>query len=215
MQKEPTITCAFLDIGGVLLTDGWDRRARKRAASHFNLNLAEMDERHHQTWDTHQAGKLTLDEYLDWTVFFEKRSFTKSQFRYLMFSQSKPYPKMIELAAQLKRRHGLKIAVVSNEGRELNAYRIRKFGLDRFVDFFVSSCFVHLLKPDADIFRLALDMAQTPASQVVYLENTRMFVQVAEGLGIRSILHTDLRTTSGKLHSLGLLNQGQGVRGKL
>ena len=215
MQKAPAITCAFLDIGGVLLTDGWDRQARKRAASHFKLNLAEMDERHHQTWDTHQAGKLSLDEYLDWAVFFEKRPFTKSQFRHFMFSQSKPYPEMIELAVQLKQRHGLKIAVVSNEGRELNAYRIQKFGLARFVDFFVSSCFVHLLKPDADIFRLALDMAQTPASQVVYLENTRMFVQVAEGLGIRSILHTDWRSTSEKLHSLGLLNQGQGVRGKI
>jgi putative hydrolase of the HAD superfamily len=123
-----------------------------------------------------------------------------------MFAQSKPYPEMIELIRKLKARYGLKIAVVSNEGRELNAYRIRKFKLDRFVDAFISSCFVRLRKPDADIFRLALDIAQAPARQVVYIENTPMFVQVAEGLGIRSILHTDYRSTCAKLASLGLPN---------
>src|SRR5271168_1933107 len=113
---------------------------------------------------------------------------------------------MIELVAQLKVRHGLKIAVVSNEGRELNAHRIRKFKLDGFVDFFISSCFVHIRKPDKDIFRLALDIAQTPPEQIVYIENTPMFVQIAEGLGIRSVLHTDYRATCAKLASFGLQN---------
>jgi putative hydrolase of the HAD superfamily len=116
-----------------------------------------------------------------------------------MFAQSKPFPEMIDLVRTLKVRHKLKIAVVSNEGRELNAYRIRKFKLDAFVDAFVSSCFVHVRKPDADIFRLALDIAQAPARQVVYIDNTPMFVQIAEGLGIRSILHTDYRSTCAKL----------------
>ncbi len=125
-----------------------------------------------------------------------------------MFAQSKPYPEMIELFAQLKVRYGLKIAVVSNEARELNAYRIRKFKLDRFVDAFISSCFVHIRKPDADIFRLALDIAQAPARQVLYIENTPMFVQIAEGLGIRSILHTDYKSTCAKLASFGLQNEG-------
>ena len=111
---------------------------------------------------------------------------------------------MIELAAQLKVRHGLKIAVISNEGRELNAYRIRNFKLDKFVDALISSCFVHVRKPDADIFRLALDIAQAPAQHVVYIENTPMFVQIAEGLWIRSILHTDYRSTCARLASFGL-----------
>jgi putative hydrolase of the HAD superfamily len=112
------------------------------------------------------------------------------------------------LVRKLNVRHGLKIAVVSNEGRELNAYRIRNFKLDKFVDTFISSCFVHVRKPDADIFRLALDIAQVPARQVVYIENTPMFVQIAEGLGIRSILHTDYRSTGAKLASFGLQNEG-------
>jgi putative hydrolase of the HAD superfamily len=106
---------------------------------------------------------------------------------------------LVQLKAQ-----GLKIAVVSNESLELNTYRIRTFGLARFVDSFISSCFVHLRKPDANIFRLALDIAQTPAHQVIYIENTPMFVQIAEGLGIRSILHTDCESTRAQLVSLGL-----------
>jgi len=204
MKKGIAITCLFLDVGGVLLTNGWDRPARKRAAMKFKLDLAEMEDRHRLTSEICEEGKLTLEEYLDRVVFYQKRAFTRAQFRRFMFAQSKPFPEMIELMAQLKVRHGLKIVVVSNEARELNAYRIGKFKLDGFVDSFVSSCFVHLRKPDADIFRLALDISQTPARQVVYIENTPMFVQIAEGLGIRSILHTDYASTRAKLASFGL-----------
>jgi putative hydrolase of the HAD superfamily len=207
MKQATTITCLFLDIGGVLLTNGWDHHARKKAATNFDLDLAEMEERHSLNFDTYEEGKLTLEEYLGRVVFHQDRPFTLAQFRRFMFAQSKPHPEMIKLVARLKIRHGLKLIVVSNEGRELNAYRIRKFKLQAFVDAFISSCFVHLHKPDADIFRLALDISQTPAQQVVYIENTPMFVQIAEGLGIRSILHTDYKSTRPKLASFGLREQ--------
>jgi putative hydrolase of the HAD superfamily len=156
----------FLDIGGVLLTDGWAHQARKRAARHFRLEWAEMEGRHHLTFDTYEEGKITLEENLDRVVFHQKRPFTPAQFRRFMFAQSKPYPEMIELFARLKIRLGLKIAVVGNAARELNSHRIRTFKLNRLVDSFISSCFVHIRKPDADIFRLALDVAQSPAEQV-------------------------------------------------
>ena len=211
-MKRPTkITTLFLDIGGVLLTDGWDHHARKRAATKFKLEWAEVEGRHRLNFDIYEEGKLTLEEYLGRVVFYQKRPFTQAEFRHFMFAQSKPYPDMIALIAQLKVRHGLKIVVVSNEARELNAYRIRKFKLDRFVDSFVSSCFVHLRKPDADIFRLALDIAQTPAKKVLYIEDTPMFVQIAQGLGIRSILHTDYRTTRARLTSFGLQTDDEGT----
>ena len=155
MKRQPKITTLFVDIGGVLLTNGWDHQARKRAAKHFKLDWGEMEARHHLTFDTYEEGKLTLGEYLGRVVFYQKRPFTRAQFWRFMFAQSKPYPEMIELAAQLKIRHELKIAAVSNEGRELNAYRIRKYKLNGFVDSFISSCFVHLRKPDADIFWIA------------------------------------------------------------
>jgi putative hydrolase of the HAD superfamily len=204
MKKSSSITALFLDIGGVLLTNGWGHESRKLAAKVFGLDLNEMEDRHHLTFDTYEVGKLSLEEYLSWVVFYRKRPFTRGQFRKFMFAQSKPYPKMIELVRQLKAKHGLKIAVVSNEGRELNAHRIREFKLDGFVDFFISSCFVHLRKPDADIFRVALDIAQVPARRVVYIEDRPMFVQVAETLGMRGIHHTDYKSTRAKLASFGL-----------
>ena len=204
MKKATAIACLFVDVGGVLLTNGWDHHARRRAAKNFQLPWAEMEERHRLVFETHEEGTLTFEEYLGWVVFYQRRSFTRAQFRRFMFAHSKPYPKMIDLVARLKIRHGLKVAVVSNESRAVNAYRIRKFKLNEFVDTFISSCFVHIRKPDADIFRFALDIAQAPAQQVVYIENTPMFVQIAEGLGIRSVLHTDYKSTCAKLASFGL-----------
>jgi putative hydrolase of the HAD superfamily len=206
MKEKTGIKFLFVDIGGVLLTDGWGHTFRELADKEFDLNPEEMETRYNQILDTYELGKLTIEEYLKWVVFYEERSFTPAQFREFMFAQSKPYPKMIELVRRLKAKYGLKIVVVSNEARELNEYRIRKFELDGFVDFFISSCFVHLRKPDADIFRLALDITQAKAPQVVYIENTPMFVQVAESLGIRGILHTDYVSTCTKLASVGLLN---------
>ena len=206
MRKATAIACVFLDVGGVLLTDGWDHAARKRAAVNFNLDLSGMEELHHLTFDAYEEGKLTLREYLSRVVFHRSRPFTRTQFRDFMFAQSKPHPRMIDLAVRLKARLGLRIAAVSNEARELNAHRIRKFKLGGFIDSFISSCFLHVRKPDADIFRYAMDIAQAAPRQVVYIENTPMFVRVAQGLGIRSIRHTDYRTTRGKLAALGLMD---------
>jgi putative hydrolase of the HAD superfamily len=208
MKKRPSrqceITTLFLDVGGVLLTNGWDHHERRRAAKHFKLEWTEMEERHALNFETHEEGRMTFAEYLSRVVFYQKRPFTRAQFRNFMCSQSQPYLEMIKLIVRLKSRHGLKITVVSNEARELNAYRIQKFKLDRFVDTFISSCFVQLRKPDVAIFRLALDISLAPAREIVYIENTPMFVQIAEALGIRSILHTDYRSTCEKLSALGL-----------
>ena len=204
MKTATRITCVFLDIGDVLLTDGWDHLARKRAARNFKLEWAEMEERHGLTFEIFEEGKITLDEYMSLVVFHQKRSFTRNQFRRYMFAQSKAFPEMIELVAQLKLKLGLKIAIVSNEARELNAYRIERFGLDRLADCFISSCFVHIRKPDPAIFKLALDIAQVQPARVVFIDNTPMFVQIAEGLGMQGIVHTDCKSTRIKLCELGL-----------
>jgi len=204
MKKEYSITTLFLDIGGVLLTDGWNRESRKNAAKIFKLDHDDMEERHHLTFDTYEVGKISLDEYLKRVVFYEKRSFTSNEFKEFMYAQSKPYHEMIKIISRLKKQYSLKVAVVSNEGRELTEYRIKKFELYDFVDFFISSCFVHLRKPDVDIFQAALDIAQIQGKHVVYIEDRPMFVQVAEGLGIYGIHHTDYKSTIAKLNSFGL-----------
>lgn len=204
MKKSNSVTTLFLDIGGVLLSNGWGHESRKSAADFFKLNYNEMQDRHKLTMAAYEEGKLTLREYLNRIVFYQKRPFTLDQFRDFMFAQTTPYPKMIDLMQQLKEKYQLKIAVVNNEAQELNEYRINKFKLNQFVDFFISSCFVHFRKPDADIFRIALDIAQVPAEQVVYIEDMQMFVEVAGDLGIRGIRHNNFLSTSSELASMGL-----------
>ena len=204
MKNGAQITCLFLDIGGVLLTDGWNTDARKRATANFHLDFSAMEERHHLVFAVYEEGKLTLEDYLNKTVFFEDRSFTRDEFRKFMFAQSKADAEMIELVRTLKAKYGLKTIVVSNEARELNAYRIRKFDLDGFVDAFVSSCFAGSRKPDPEIFLLALDIAQVPPEQIVYIENTAMFVDIAEAMGMNGIRHTDHESTRVRLEAFGL-----------
>ena len=187
-----------------MLTNGWDRKAREAAAKNFGLDLAELNDRHRMTFDTYESGKSSLDEYLTKVVFYETRPYTLQDFKAFMFDQSKAYPEMIALVRELKVRYGLKIAVVNNEGRELNEHRIRTFKLNEFVDFFISSCFVHFRKPDVDIWRVALDIAQVPLGQVVYIDDRPMFVEVAESLGLRGITHKKYEDTRAKLAAMGL-----------
>ncbi len=129
MKTKSLITTIFTDIGGVLLTNGWGRGGRKKAVEKFNLDPTETEERHHLTFDTYEVGKLSLQEYLERVVFYKERDFSMDDFRGFMFEQSQPYPDMIELLQTLKSKYKLKIAVINNEGRELNEYRIKKFKL--------------------------------------------------------------------------------------
>src|ERR1035441_6765543 len=100
MKRALPVTTLFLDVGGVLLTNGWDHHARRRAAKNFKLPWAEMEKRHLLTFETHEEGKLTFEEYLNRVVFYEKRTFTRVQFRRFMFAQSKACPGMIELVSK-------------------------------------------------------------------------------------------------------------------
>jgi putative hydrolase of the HAD superfamily len=202
MSRHP-ITTLFLDIGGVLLTNGWDRHMRRSAAEKFDLDLEELDERHHLTFDTYEEGELSLDDYLTRVVFHEERPFTREDFKSFLFSRSEQKPEMIDLMARLKERHGLKMAVISNDGRELTLYRVKKFNLGSFIEFFIVSCFVHFRKPDLRLYRLALDCAQVTAEESVYIDDRKMFVEVAEGIGLHGIHHTEYEKTREALDALG------------
>lgn len=204
MPRLAKIRCLFLDIGGVLLSNGWDHLARAAAADRFKLDPHEFEERHRLAFPPYEEGRLSLEEYLGLTVFYRRRNFSASSFRAFIFAQSKALPGALDFFKRIKQRHGLKVLVLSNEGHEINAYRLEKFKLPSWVDFFVSSCFVGLRKPDPAMLGLALDQAQVPARQVLYIENTRLFVEVARSQGLRSILHTDLASTRKELAALGL-----------
>jgi len=204
MKKANKITTLFLDVGGVLLTDGWDRESRKRAAVLFKVDHLAMEKRHHMVFEVYEEGKLSLEKYLDMVVFYRERTFSHDQFKDFMFEQSLPFTNMIALIAAIKKLYGLKVGVVSNEARELNEFRIQKFGLNQLADFFISSSFVHLRKPDPDIFRLALDIAQVPAENILFMDDQALFVSIANGFGMKAIHHIDFTSTARKLQSFGL-----------
>lgn len=199
-----TIKTLFLDIGGVLLTNGWDHGARLRAADAFHLDYHEIDERHHLTFDTYEEGKLSLDEYLAQVIFYEPRSFSVDEFKAFMKQQSQPFPDMIGLIKDVKQRYQLKVGSVNNEGRELMTHRLETFDLGSIFDFFIASCYVHFRKPDADIFRIALDVSQTRPEQVLYIEDRPLFVQVAQKLGINAVVHESYAETRALLAQYGL-----------
>ena len=204
MTEPVKISTLFLDIGGVLLTNGWDHHARRRAVDQFKLNYDEMNERHHLTFDTYEVGKLSLDEYLKRVVFYKEQSFTADDFKHFMFSQSKPLSEMIQFIGNLKQQYNLRTFAVSNEGRELTEHRIKTFDLKKLFDGFVCSCYVHFRKPDEDIFRLALDISQAAPESVAYLDDRPLFVEIARSMGIHGILHTNIDKTKKDLAALGL-----------
>jgi len=166
MQNNTKLTTLFLDIGGVLLSNGWGHECRQIAAEKFHLDFAEMEDRHKIMFTTYEEGKITLREYLQRVVFHKRRDFTPDQFRGFMFSLTTPDLEMISFFKKLKIKNRLKIVAVSNEARELNRYRIHAFKLNSFIDLFISSCYVHVRKPDATIFKMALDIAQVSVEEV-------------------------------------------------
>lgn len=198
------ISCLFLDIGGVLLSNGWDHIFRKQAIEHYHLDPEETEKRHRFMFLSFEEGRMTIDEYLDWVIFYEKRDFTHEQFKEYMFSLSTADFEMIDLIKKLKAQYCLNIIAVSNESRELNAYRIKTFNLNEIFDFYVSSCYVHAMKPDAAIYRMAIDGVQMPLDEIVYIDDVQMFIDVAKKMDITSIHHTDYLSTSKALADLGL-----------
>ncbi|HEX2846222.1 MAG TPA: HAD family hydrolase [Chitinophagaceae bacterium] len=205
-MQAGTITTLFLDIGGVLLTNGWGRSSRKLAAEHFKLDVVELNERHHLTFDTYEIGKISLDEYLERIVFYEKRDFTVEDFKTFMYGQTQPYTDSIEFFKKLKQRHGLKVIAVNNEGRELNDYRINQFRLYELFDAYASSCYVKFRKPDIDIFRIACDIGKVAPQQTVMVDDRQMFTQVASTIGINCLHFDSLEGIKEKMKTLNLQN---------
>lgn len=196
------ITTIFLDIGGVLLSNGWEHHSREKASIQFHLDFREMEILHDFIFNVYEIGKLTLDEYLETVIFNEERNFTKEDFKTFMFAESVAMSDMLEWVKAWKRRCGFRMISINNEGRELNDYRIKKFGLHECFDAFVSSCEVGMRKPDPGIFKLAMGIAQASPDKCIYFDDRLMLVQAAEKLGIRSFHHEDFETTKAILMDL-------------
>jgi putative hydrolase of the HAD superfamily len=183
----PAITALFWDVGGVLLTNAWDRTERAKALEHFDLDLDEFHSRHEMVVSSFERGKITLDEYLDRTIFYRPRPFTREEFSDFMFSLSQPLPEMLPFAQALANSGKYFMGTINNESRELNNYRIDKFGLRKVFRIFISSCFVGLRKPERDIYRTAVEITQIAAEQCCFIDDRALNLECAAQLGMKTI----------------------------
>lgn len=189
-------------MGGVLLTNGWDTAIRKRTAEHFELKFEEIDPLHSFIFNVYEIGKITLDQYLDFVVFNQPRKFKHQEFKDYMFAQSGELPGTLQWLIEWKQKTRRRIISINNEGKELNDYRVAKFKLRDCFDAFVSSCDVGLRKPDPDIFRLALGVAQVKADDCIYIDDRPMVVAAAARLGIHAVQHKGFDDTKSILENL-------------
>jgi putative hydrolase of the HAD superfamily len=206
-MQPSVLKVLFLDIGGVLLTNGWGHESRQRAAAIFDFDYDEMNRLHEFIFNIYEIGKITLDEYLNTVLFYKPRAFTKEDFISFMYSESKQLPHMLEWLVNWKEtQDNVKIISINNEGKELNDYRIKKFGLHRCFDAFISSSEVGMRKPDPGIFKLALGIAQVSTQECLYFDDRPMLVEAAKKVGLPAILHTEFETIKVVLEKYGSAN---------
>ena len=201
-MDKPKIKVLFTDLGGVLLTNGWDHKSRAAAVSLFGLDEKEFESRHQLLFGDYETGKISLETYLRYAVFYQPRPFTYDLFIEFMYSQSKVFPEMIELMKTLKKKYHIKIVVISNEGRELTNFRVNTFKLTDFVDLFIVSCFIGTRKPDRKVWELALDLVQAPPQETAYLEDRQLFVEIAKEMGIQAFRHQNCAASTVYLDEL-------------
>lgn len=180
-------TAIFWDLGGVLLSNGWDREQRASAVEHFALDADEFEDRHREMAAGLETGRCTLDDYLRATVFHAPRPFTAARFREFMLAQSDAFPGSLEVVDALAAGGRYLLATLNNESRELNEYRIARFGLRRRFTAFFSSSFLGWMKPDARIFRAALEISQRAPGETVFVDDRAQNLEPARALGMRTL----------------------------
>jgi putative hydrolase of the HAD superfamily len=198
------INAIFWDIGGVLLTNAWDKNERLRALNEFQLDQVEFQDRHEMLVSSFERGKITLDEYLQRTIFYRPRTFTQDAFREYMLSLSQAKAGSLEFARELAKSGQYLMSTLNNESKELNLYRIRKFGLSDIFSLFVSSCFVGLRKPEAAIYKLAVDVVQKPPEACCFIDDRPLNLECAQQLGMHTVEMKSVPQLRESLHNLGV-----------
>jgi len=196
-----SITTIFFDIGGVLLTDGWNHASRRAAAEKFALDWEEYADRHERVAHAIETNRLSLDAYLKRTIFYQPRPFTVEEFRAFIFAQSQPHPDAIEIGAQLAASKKFFMATINNEIFELNVYRLKTFGLRNIFSAFFSSCFLGIRKPDEAIYRLALQATQREAGECLFIDDREVNLECPREMGFQTILFKDASQLRGELEA--------------
>ena len=183
----PDITTLFWDIGGVIMTNGWDHNSRHQAVAKFSLDEVDFRDRHDLSFPAFDAGNITMNEYLDRTLFYRPRPFSREDFIAFMYAQSKEFPGSRAVLDAATKTGRYFIAAINNEPLELNRYRIENFDLRRNFQVFFSSCYVHSRKPEEQIFRLALAVTQRAPEKCVFIDDRPLNLESPRRLGINTV----------------------------
>jgi putative hydrolase of the HAD superfamily len=181
------VTAVFLDMGGVILSNGWDRNARREAAVKFHLDWEDFEDRHELMLHAFETGEIGLDEYLNRTVFYRERPFTKEQFIEFIHAQSQPIPETLAVLKRLATTESCLIGALNNESRDLNEFRIKHFMLREYFDVFLSSCYLGVRKPDEAIYRLALSITQRVPKECIFVDDRELNLECAREMGMHTI----------------------------
>ena len=183
MADTPTL---FFDIGGVLLSNGWDTAARRRAAEAFDLDYPEFQTRHEMLKTSVETGRLTLSHYINRAIFHRPRSFSSREFAEFMYAQSQILGETLDFVRALAASGKYRLYTLNNESRELHEHRVRAFGLDAVFRGFLASCYLGQVKPDEDIYLNALGIASTHRDHAVFIDDRPMNVEAAVALGLNA-----------------------------
>jgi putative hydrolase of the HAD superfamily len=209
----PDVTAMFWDVGGVILSNGWDRAARSEAAKKFGLDWEELQDRHELASPAFETGKITLDMYLERIAFYRKRSFTREEFTAFMFAQSEEFPESRAVLSGVAAAGKYLLATINNEALELNERRIRQFQLRREFKAFFSSCFVGIRKPDEGIFKIALEVTQRQPEECLFIDDRELNLECAQQLRMRTIHFQDAGQLRRELAANGVQIAESGSRG--
>jgi putative hydrolase of the HAD superfamily len=199
------ISTILWDVGGVLLTNGWDHEERAAVLEQFSLDIGPFEQRHELVNDPWEKGFITAEQYLAQTVFYQPRPFTPAAFFAAIKDRSALLPHgAIRILQELAASEEVELAILNNESRELNDYRIERFELGRYFDVFLSSCYLGLRKPDPKFFDLALDVLQRDAEEVAFIDDRKGNCEAAAALGIHAICYQDEAQCAQALERLGL-----------
>ena len=198
----PQISAIFWDVGGVLLTNAWDRAQRERALEQFKLDQEEFSDRHEMVVSSLERGKISFDDYLNRTIFYRPRPFAREVFKDYVFSLSQPHREVLALAEELAKSGKYFMGTINNESRELNLYRIQTFGLREIFSTFVSSCFVGLRKPEEGIYRMALEITQKSAQDCCFIDDRALNLEYARQMGMHTIEMQDVEQLRRELRKL-------------
>jgi len=200
------VDLVLFDIGGVLGSNGWDREQRAAAVERFGLDEDDFQYRHEETVGALESGQITLDEYLNVTIFCEARDFTPAEFKAFMLAQSVPWPDSIAVARELATSHAARLATLNNESAELNAHRIVSFGLRDVFPTFFSSCWLGVRKPTHEIYARVLGMTQAAPARTLFVDDRRQNLGPAAALGMKTIHFQSAEQLRAALAAHGLLH---------